>query len=135
MYFSKEGKVKTMNDHVETTAVKKVIQDYMDGTYKADIEKLKGVFHEKAVMNGYLGPQLLVGDPTPFIEDMGSAPSMESNHDPFQAEIESIHIEGNVASVVLSESGFRGEASLVDFFHLIKIDGKWSIISKAFTTV
>lgn len=124
-----------MNNHVETEAVKKVMQNYIDGTYKADIEMLKGVFHENAVMNGYLGPHLLLGDPTPFIEDIGSAPSMESNGDPFQAEIESIHIEGDVASVVLSESGFRGEASLVDFFHLIKIDGKWYIISKAFTTV
>lgn len=124
-----------MNNHIETEAVKKVIQDYKDGTYKADIEKLKGVFHEKAVMNGYLGPDLILADPTPFIEDIASAPSMESNNDPFQGEIESIYIAGDVASVIFSESGFRGEASLVDFFHLIKTDGEWHIVSKLFTTV
>ena len=124
-----------MNDHIESEAVRKVIQNYIDGTYMADVNKLKGVFHEKAVMNGYLGPQLILAGPEPFLEDIGSAPSMESNGDPYRAEIESIHIEGSVASVVLSETGFRGEASLVDFFHLIKTDGEWTIISKAFTTV
>jgi len=124
-----------MNNHPETIAVKKVIQDYIDGTYNADIEKLKGVFHEKAVMNGYLGPALIMADPSPFIEDIGSAASMKSNNDPYQAEIESIYIEGNVASVVVSETGFRGEASLVDFFHLIKTDEGWHIISKLFTSV
>jgi len=124
-----------MNNHLETQAVKKIIQDYIDGTYNADTDKLKGVFHEKAVMNGYLGPALIMADPSPFIEDIASAPSMKSNNDPYQAEIESIYIEGNVASVVVSETGFRGEASLVDFFHLIKTDEGWQIISKLFTSV
>jgi len=124
-----------MNNHAETIEVKKVIQNYIDGTYEADIEKLKGVFHEKAVMNGYLGPALIMSDPSPFIEDISSSPSMKSNNDPYQAEIESILIEGDVASVVLSETGFRGDASLVDLFHLIKEDGSWRIISKTFTTV
>ena len=87
-----------MNNHVETKAVKQVIQNYMDGTYKAEIDKLKGVFHEKAVMNGYLGPDCLIADPSGFVADIASAPSMESKGDPYQAEIESIRIEGNVAS-------------------------------------
>jgi len=96
---------------------------------------LKSVFHEKAIMNGYLGPNLILADPTPFLDDMASAPSMKSNNDPYKAEIRTVQIEGNVASVALYETGFRGEASLVDFFHLIKTDGNWLIISKLFTTL
>jgi hypothetical protein len=124
-----------MNNHVEAAAVRKVIDDYRNGTYNADAASLKGVFHEKAVMNGYLGPDLVLADPSAFIADIGGSPSMASNKDPYQAEIESIHIEGNVASVILSETGFRGQGVLVDFFHLIKTGGKWQIISKLFTTV
>lgn len=124
-----------MNNHAETKAVKAVIENYMNGTYQADIEKLKGVFHEKAAMNGYLGPDCLLADPSGFIADIAGSPSMASNNDPYQAEIESIRIEGNVASVIVSETGFRGEGTLVDFFHLIKIDGQWYIISKLFTTL
>lgn len=124
-----------MNNHNETSAIKKVINDYREGAYRADIKTLQGVFHEKAVMNGYLGPDLVIADPSGFIADIGSSPSMESRGDPYQAEIESIHIEGNTASVILSETGFRGKGVLVDFFHLIKTSGKWQIISKLFTTV
>ena len=124
-----------MNNHAETKAVKSVIQRYMDGTYQADIEKLKSVFHPRAVMNGVLGPNCLLADPSCFIEDMASAPSMASKNDPYQAEIESIRIEGDVASVIVSETGFRGDGTLVDFFHLIKVDGTWYIISKLVTTL
>ena len=124
-----------MNYQVEETAVKEVIDKYIEGTFSADIEMLKGVFHEKAVMNGYLGPNLLLADPAPFIEDIASAPSMKSNNDPYNAEIKSIQVEGNIASVMISQTGFRGEASIVDFFHLIKTDGDWSIIAKLFTTI
>ena len=124
-----------MNNHVESKAVRQVIQNYMDGTYKKDIPMLKGVFHEKAVMNGYLGPDVLLADPSGFIADIESSPSMAENNDPYQGEIESIRIEGNVASVIVSETGFKGSGTLVDFFHLIKVDGKWAIISKLFTTI
>ena len=122
-------------ENVELEAVREVLQNYIDGTYSAEIAKLKGVFHEKAVMNGYLGPNLLLTDPTPFIEDISSAPSMKSNNDPYHAEIKNVYIEGNIASAIIYETGFRGEVSLMNFFHLIKTDGAWHIISKLFTTV
>ncbi|MDR1158419.1 MAG: nuclear transport factor 2 family protein [Oscillospiraceae bacterium] len=124
-----------MNNHVETKAILQVIQNYKEGTYRADVDLLKDVFHEKAVMNGYLGPNVLLADPSGFIADIGGLPSMASNKDPYQAEVEHIHIEGGVASVTLSETGFRSEGRLVDFFHLIKTDGRWRIISKLFATV
>jgi hypothetical protein len=125
-----------MNNHTETTAVMKAIQMYKDGTYCAAPDKLKRVFHDRAVMNGFLGPDLMIGDPAPFIEDMSAKPSMKDKGDPYRAEVESVRIEGNVAAVVLSETGFRGSGTLVDFFHLIKdADGEWKIVSKLFTTL
>jgi len=124
-----------MNNSVEEKAVSEVLQKYIDSTYNADIAQLKEVFHEKAVMNGYLGPDLIMADPSPFIEDIASAPSMKSNNDPYKAEIKNVIVEGSVASAAVYETGFRGEAALVDFFHLIKTDGEWRIISKLFTTV
>ena len=124
-----------MNNHAETLQIKQVMQNYMDGTYNANIDQLKSVFHEKAVMNGYLGPECVMATPAAFVEDIASAPSMASQGDAYHAEIESIRVEGNVASVVVSETGFRGSATLVDFFHLIKVDGEWKVISKLFTTL
>jgi len=124
-----------MNTNTDEEAVKNTIQKYVDGTYRADIPMLKSSFHEKAVMNGYLGPTLLITDPTPFIEDIASSPSMESRSDPYRTEIIDIHIEGCVASAAITETGFRSNTSFVNFFHLIKIEDDWKIISKLFTTI
>ena len=124
-----------MNNRIEEKAVREALHKYIDGTYYADIDKLKDVFHEKAVMNGYLGPDVILADPSLFVDDIASAPSMKSNNDPYNAEIKFVVIEGNVASAAVYETGFRGEAALVDYFHLIKTDGNWQIISKLFTTI
>lgn len=124
-----------MNNHDEMKAVLAVMNDYIDGSYNADIDKLKGAFHEKAVMNGYLGPDCVIATPEAFIADIAGAPSMASAGDPYDVQIEQVYIEGNIASVTVSETGFRGAATLVDVFQLIKEDGSWKIVSKLFTTL
>jgi hypothetical protein len=124
-----------MNNHEEADKVLEVVRNYQDATFKGDAARLRGLFHEKAVMNGYLGPDLLIGGPEPFFQDMASAPSMEAAGDPYKGLVESIRVEGGAASVVFSETGFRGSASIVDFFQLIRVGGEWKIIAKLFATV
>lgn len=124
-----------MNNHAESKAIREVIENYKKGTYEADGELLRSVFHKNAVMNGFLGPQVVLADPSVFIEDMTSAPSMKAEGHPYSAEIEQLRIDGNIAVATVSETGFRGEGRLVDHFHLIKLDGQWKVISKLFTTV
>ena len=124
-----------MNDHNETLKIKELMKTYLTGTFDGNVEKLESVFHEKAVMNGYLGDDLVMGTPAVFIEDIALSPSMRSENCEYHGEIESILIEKDIAQVVLSETGFRGNTSLVNCFHLIKTNGKWKIISKLFTTI
>ncbi len=50
----------------DENAIRKVIDNYITGTFKADIVSLQACFHPKAVMNGYLGDDLLLGGPEPF---------------------------------------------------------------------
>ena len=115
--------------------VDEVINAYIQGTYKADVEMLQSVFHAQARMTGYLGDELLIGDPQPFIEDIGSQNSMENNGDPYEAEIVSKVVVGNIAEVTIRESGFRGSLKLEDHFHLINDGTRWWIISKLFTVI
>ena len=119
----------------EVEQVREVVQRYITGTYKADVEMLADVFHPQARMTGYLGETLLLGTPEPFLQDMASAPSMESTGAPYHAEIRELTVTGRIASVVLYETGFRGDGVLEDHFQLLLEDGKWSIISKNFTTL
>lgn len=115
----------------EVTAV---IENYIEGTYKADLDLLKSTFHREARMTGYLGDRLLLGTPEPFFQDIQAHPSMFSNRDPYRAEIKSIVVTGRIASAVVQESGFFGEGRMETHFHLVRNDG-WKIISKVFTTV
>jgi len=115
--------------------VRTVIQRYIDGTYRADIPELRSVFHPHARMTGFLGEEFLLGTPEPFFQDMASAPSMESQGTNYHAEIRELTIAGRIASVVLYETGFRGEGVLEDHFQLVCLKGTWSILSKNFTTL
>lgn len=125
-----------MNNYKELESVKTVINKYIDGSFKADVDLLKSVFHENARMSGYLGDQLLIGGPEPFFEDLESRPSMFEKEDPYRAYITYINITGSIASVILYETGFFGNASIEDHFHLIKDKGgEWKIIAKTFITV
>lgn len=118
----------------EEQAVRRVIQQYIDGTYQGDVKSLRDCFHPKAVMNGYLQEQLLIGGPEPFFENMGNAPSMAKAGAPYKGEITFIDVVNNVASVTLKETGFGGDMDFTDYFHLLKEQGKWKIVSKTFTT-
>lgn len=115
--------------------VEEVIDAYIKGTFTADTALLKEVFHPDAIMTGYLGEDLLLGTPQPFIEDIGSQPSMESLGHPYQAEVTAKVITGQIAEVTVKETGFRGEASLEDHFHLFNDGTRWFIISKLFTVL
>jgi hypothetical protein len=120
--------------NVEKDPVCEVVQKYIDGTYQGDVSVLRECFHSKAVMNGYLNDELLLGDPEPFFQEMENNPSMAEGGAPYKGDITSVDVVGNVASVTVKETGFAGTMNFTDYFHLIKVDGEWKIFSKAFTT-
>lgn len=115
--------------------IQEVLLNYIKGTYESHIPLLRSCFHESAKMTGYLGDTLVDGIPEPFFEDMASGPSMALGKEPYEAEIQFIHITGRTASAAVHETGFRGNTCLTDYFQLLKLeDGSWKIVSKTFTT-
>ena len=115
--------------------IQEVLLNYIKGTYESHIPLLRSCFHESAKMTGYLGDTLVDGTPEPFFEDMASGPSMALGKEPYEAEIQFIHITGRTASAAVHETGFRGNTGLTDYFQLLKLeDGSWKIVSKTFTT-
>ena len=115
--------------------IQEVLLNYIKGTYESHIPLLRSCFHESAKMTGYLGDTLVDGTPEPFFEDMASGPSMALGKEPYEAEIQFIHITGRTASAAVHETGFRGNTCLTDYFQLLKLeDGSWKIVSKTFTT-
>lgn len=117
----------------EEQAVREVIQQYIDGTYQGDVKSLRDCFHSEAVMNGYVQERLLIGGPEPFFKNIEDSPSMAKTGAPFKAEIIFLDVVGNIASVTLKETGYR-DMVFTDYFHLLKEQDEWKIISKTFTT-
>jgi hypothetical protein len=118
----------------EKEAVERVVQQYIDGTYQGNVKALRACFHPKAVMNGYLQDQLLLGGPEPFFENIENNPSMAEAGAPYKGKITFLDVVGNVATVTIKETGFSGGIAFTDYFHLIKEQDQWKIISKTFTT-
>ena len=84
-------------------------------------------------MNGYFQGHLGIGSPEPFfseVEKIGEGQASEG----YAGEIESIEVIGDVATARLVETDFLG-SDFVDFFHLIRVEGDWKIISKTYHQV
>lgn len=125
---------KHMNTN-DSASIHECIQNYIDGTFEADIEKLKRCFAPQAVMNGFLNGGMMCSTPQPFIDDIASSPSMKEQNCSYEAAILSETITGQIASVIVKETGFRNTATMENHFHLMKMDGQWKIVSKLFTTL
>ena len=115
-------------------AIREVLQHYIDGSYRADINKLKTCFHPKAAMSGYLKRELDIGTPQPFYDELEGAKSSKDAGEDYQAEIGFIHVVGPIASAAVIEDNLLG-TSYVNHFHLLEIEGTWRIISKIYTDV
>jgi hypothetical protein len=118
----------------EVEEVRQIVQQYIDGSYSGDADALRKVFHPKALMSGYLQGQLVIGTPEPFFADIEKHPSMAKTGAPYKTKMKSIDVTGQIASVILVETGFFGTMSFTDYFHLLKEHGEWKIISKTFTS-
>lgn len=106
-----------------------VIQDYFDGLYEGDIEKLTRIFHEDTYLKGNQfrssRDQWLAAVATRAVpSEQGMA---------YGFEILSMDIEGDMAMVKLEVPLLA--AHFIDYLGLLKEDGEWKIVNKMFTTV
>jgi len=85
-------------------------------------------------MNGYLQGQLIQGTPEPFLTSIGSNPSFASMNVPYRGEIVAVDVSGDAAGVILKETGFPGIGGFTDYFHLLRLNGEWKIVSKTFVS-
>ncbi len=126
-----------MNSHTDGAAerVRSVMEEYVDAVYRADVDALRHLFHPGALMAGYLGEELLVGTPEPFLADIGGHPSMAKAGDPYRADITGVEAQGRAATATLTETGFFGTNRFVNYFALIEVEERWKIVSKTFASL
>ena len=119
-----------MNRTEPAAAIAAVMDAYTEGTRARDAAAIRALFHDDAVMSGYLGPQLLVGSIDPFLAHLEANP-VDDGETLYASRIVSIAVEGATATARVVEDNLFG-ISFVNDFHLVRGESGWTITSKLF---
>ena len=111
-----------------------VLQDYFDGFYASDVDKLKGVFHPNChLISATGGP--LVDDPMDavYARVVGRTPPAAANQKR-RDRVLSIDKSGPEAALAKVQIAI-GPKLYTDYLNLLRIDGRWQIVSKIYSHV
>ena len=116
---------------LEYSAIVEVLNKYNEGCKQAKSSIMKPAFSEQATIFGVgAGGKLTGGAIQNLFDgiDSGFRPSPEG-----QAAIVRVDIVGTAASARIDTNDVSGFC-FTDFFHLLKVDGEWTVISKIYHT-
>ena len=111
-----------------------VLQDYFDGFYASDVDKLKGVFHPNCHLISATGGALL-DDPMDVVYARVAArtPPAAANQKR-RDRVLSIDKSGPEAALAKVQIAI-GPKLFTDYLNLLRIDGRWQIVAKIYSHV
>lgn len=115
----------------EYEAIVDVLNLYNEGGKQADSSIMKPAFSTQATMFSVDGDSKLDGGQIQKLFDAidsGFRPSPEA-----RGAIVRVDIVGTAASARIDTNDISGFC-FTDFFHLLKVEGKWTVVSKIFHT-
>ena len=115
----------------EYQAIVETLNKYNEGCKQAKSSIMKPAFNEKATMFSVDGDGQLAGGAIQALFDgidSGFRPSPDA-----QSAIVRIDIVGTAARARIDTTDVSGFC-FTDFFHLLKVEGRWTVISKIFHT-
>ena len=114
-------------------AIESVIQDYFDGIYEGNTEKLAHVFQKDGYLYGDIKGDAYLKHVSEYIEGVKNRQSPKELDDAYHTEILGIEVLGKIAmaKLRLQMLGFN----YYDYLSLAKIDGDWKIVNKVFAHV
>lgn len=122
----------TIEDHGAAYAeLATALTDYFDGLYFSDTVRLRRIFHPGAVYACATEGQLLRLTMDEYFPIVDRRPSPASLAEPRRDRIVSIEFAGPVTAFVRLHCAI-GPKLFTDLLSLVKVDGRWQIISKVF---
>lgn len=123
-----------MNErNAELQSIMSTIDLYVEGVRTGNVERLRQAFHPKAMMYGTSSKAITIVEIEGLFGFVASNEPPSKTGEPYQCFINSIQYVGNAASVEMVEESAYGN-DYTDYFHLLKIDGKWLIVSKTYNS-
>ncbi|MBD5356405.1 MAG: nuclear transport factor 2 family protein [Bacteroides sp.] len=118
-----------MRDKIqEYEAVAKAAELFVKSVAEGNSEHAKKLFTDDAVLFGILNGAMEHGSIEQFytnVDTVGADPN-------FKARIDVLAVEETVAVVRVLEEGWGGSIDFTDFLLLLKIEGEWKCVAKAY---
>lgn len=112
----------------EYQAVEDVAMNFVKSVAEGNSAYAKELFVDEAVLFGYLDGKLEHGSIEQFYHNVDTVPGGKD----FKARIDVIAVEESLAVVRVLEEGWGGRIDFTDYLLLLKINGEWKCVAKAY---
>lgn len=110
-------------------AIIELLNEYFDGLYEGNVNKLRGIFHNDAWLKG--NDYRKTRDE--WLEAVASRPVPSVEGMEYNFNIQSLEIIGDQAMAKVDVPLLA--AHFIDYLGLLKEDGQWKIVNKMFTII
>lgn len=118
----------------EFEAVRKTVNKYGEGITNGDIGLLRSAFHPKAMMYGCNGDSVMMVEIEGLFAYVAAQEAPVTTGEQHRCTITKIDIAGQAASAEVVQENCYG-VDYVNYFQLLKMEGQWLIVSKAYDAV
>ncbi len=112
----------------EYEAVAKAAEKFVKSVAEGNSKYAKTLFTDDAVLFGMLDGVLEHGSIEQFYHNVDTVGAGDN----FQARIDVLAVEETVAVVRVLEEGWGGRIDFTDFLLLLKLNGEWKCVAKAY---
>lgn len=112
----------------EYRAVEQAAMKFVKSVAEGDNSHARELFVGEAVLFGYLDGKLEHGSIEQFYHNVDTVGAGEG----FEARIDVVAVEETVAVVRVLEEKWGGRIDFTDYLLLLKIDGQWRCVAKAY---
>lgn len=112
----------------EYEAVEQAAMKFVRSVAEGNSAYARELFREEAVLFGYLDGKLEHGSIEQFYHNVDTVSAGAD----FKARIDVVSVEETVAVVRVLEEKWGGRIDFTDYLLLLKIDGEWKCVAKAY---
>ncbi len=112
----------------EYAAVQEATEKFVKSVAEGNSEYAKTLFTDDAVLFGILDGVLEHGSIEQFYHNVDTVGAGDN----FKARIDVLAVEETVAVVRVLEEGWGGRIDFTDFLLLLKLNGEWKCVAKAY---
>lgn len=118
-----------MRDKIaEYYAVEKAALKFVKSVAEGNSKYARELFVDEAVLFGYLDGKLEHGSIEQFYKNVDTVPGGKG----FKGRVDVILVEESLAVVRVLEEGWGGRIDFTDILLLLKMDGEWKCVAKAY---